>query len=221
MRESTWVMVSATDVPADDHWLGPRERRTQDAFGFERRRADWRAGRWAAKQALVKSGAAQCGAMLANLEILSAADGSPELWIGDQRADLALSISHRAGAAAALVCSGGKLAGCDLEVVEPRPQAFAVEWFTANELAAVGRESQASRDRLVTLIWSAKESALKAVRTGLRVDTRNVEISSGATEFVALIHERKLPGWWRIEGNWLMTAVVADATASVEERMKC
>ena len=29
---------------------------------------------------------------------------------------------------------------------------------------------------LVTVIWSAKESALKALRQGLRVDTRRIEI---------------------------------------------
>lgn len=221
MRDATWLIVSAAEVPADDGWLGPHERVALDVFGFERRRADWRAGRWAAKQAVLRSGVVPAEATLASLEILSADDGCPELWLGGERAGVKLSISHRAGAAVALVCGGHKIAGCDLEVVERRAQSFAMDWFTPGELEAVNRATQASRDRLVTLIWSAKESALKAVRIGLRADTRDVEISPGASEFVASIHGLELPGWWRVDGNWLMTAVVADATANVEERMRC
>lgn len=221
MGEATWIMVSAADVPIGDEWLGQRELRALDAYGFARRRTDWRAGRWAAKQAFLLSGLAPHGDRLADYEVLNAADGCPELWIGAHQPDLRLSISHRAGAAAALVCRGKRLAGCDLELVEPRPGSFAVDWFTAGELAVVNGASGITRDRLVTLIWSAKESALKAVRLGLRADTRDVEIAARARDFVASVRERELPGWWRIDGNWLMTAVVADATANVKERIRC
>ncbi|HYL07691.1 MAG TPA: 4'-phosphopantetheinyl transferase superfamily protein [Candidatus Udaeobacter sp.] len=221
MRDATWIMVSAAEVPAGDEWLGVRELAALAAFRFARRRLDWRAGRWAAKQAVLLAGAARLDQELSNFEILSAGDGCPELWIGGRRAGVNLSISHRDGAATALVCGGQTLAGCDLELIEARPQSFAEDWFTANELAVISESSPAARDRTVTMIWSAKESALKAIRLGLRADTREVEISPGPRRFVASIHGRDLPGLWRVSGSWLMTAVLAGATPHVEERMRC
>lgn len=221
MRDAAWLMVSASEVPSGDEWLGVRELEALAALGFARRRLDWRAGRWAAKQAALLAGAAQQDEELSNVEILNAGDGCPELWIGRRRAGVNLSISHRDGAAAALVCSGQTLAGCDLELIEPRPQSFADDWFTAKELAVISGASPASRDRTVTMIWSAKESALKALRIGLRADTREVEISPGPRRFVASIHGMDLPGRWRVSGSWLMTAVVAGATLHVEERIRC
>ena len=46
---------------------------------------------------------------------------------------------------------------------------------------------------LVTLIWSAKESTLKALGVGLRWDTRSVEISG-----LDGIQHEDIPGKWRM-----------------------
>ena len=64
--------------------------------------------------------------------------------------------------------------GCDLEMIEPRSDAFVADYFTVEEQALVARASAADRSRLLALLWSAKESALKALRAGLRLDTRCV-----------------------------------------------
>ena len=69
--------------------------------------------------------------------------------------------------------SGAEL-GCDLEIVEPRSDAFIADYFTAEEQALIERTSAADRSLLLALLWSAKESALKALRAGLRLDTRSV-----------------------------------------------
>jgi len=229
MRDATWLIVAAQDVPSDDDWLGERERWALERLTFRRRRAEWRVGRWAAKQTLVTSGLAPAETRLDDLEVLAAADGAPGAWIGGRRLDAALSISHRDGAAAALVCGPDRIAGCDLELIEPRSPSFASDWFTGGEMASLEGLVGPGRDRLVTMIWSAKESALKAVHQGLRLDTREVEITSGRERpdregwmpFVASIQGRDLSGWWRDEGHWLMTAVVADTAGLVEEKNTC
>jgi 4'-phosphopantetheinyl transferase len=66
--------------------------------------------------------------------------------------------------------------GCDLEVIEPRSRRFVLDYFTDAEAAEVAAASRSDRDLLANLVWSAKESALKALRTGLRRDTRTVEV---------------------------------------------
>ena len=72
--------------------------------------------------------------------------------------------------------SGAEL-GCDLEIIEPRSDAFVADYFTTEEQALIARASAADRPRLLALLWSAKESALKALHEGLRLDTRCVIVS--------------------------------------------
>ena len=69
--------------------------------------------------------------------------------------------------------------GCDLEVIEPRCNSFVADYFTAEEQAFVERASEADRPRLLALLWSGKESALKALHAGLRLDTRTVSVNPG------------------------------------------
>jgi 4'-phosphopantetheinyl transferase len=73
----------------------------------------------------------------------------------------------------------------------------------------------ASPEALANLIWSAKESALKVLRTGLRRDTRSVEVGFPAEQsvdgwqplVVRTEEGRDLPGWWRQYGEFLLTVV--------------
>jgi 4'-phosphopantetheinyl transferase len=67
--------------------------------------------------------------------------------------------------------------GCDLELIEPRSDGFVADYFTTEEQALVARAFAADRPRLCALLWSGKESALKALRMGLRMDTRCVMVS--------------------------------------------
>ena len=71
--------------------------------------------------------------------------------------------------------------GCDLELVEPRTPGFVADFLTAAEQRLVAsRPTGDERDAAANLIWSAKESALKVLRTGLRRDTRSVEVALAA-----------------------------------------
>ena len=130
-----------------------------------------------------------------------------------------ISISHRTGLGACLAVGAPRLAGCDLELVEPRSPALARDFFTPAELALVEATPPAHRDLTVALVWSAKESALKALRQGLRLDTREVEVAPGlaaAGSWRALCVRygaRGFAGYWRLEGRHVLTVVIEPAAA--------
>lgn len=156
-----------------DAWLGPRERRVQDGLRFEPRRVSWRAGRYVAKRLLLHALGLPVEAAR-RVEILAAADGAPEAFLDEAPLEPSLSISHRPPIAVAAI--GAEAVGIDYEVVETREASFVRNFFTEAEravIAAAGPEA----DRVQTVMWSAKEAALKVRRTGLRRDTRSVQVS--------------------------------------------
>ncbi len=206
MREPRIFLVRDRDVPESDGWLGPRERQCVQRFAVPPRLAAWKAGRWAAKRAV-----AECtGRGPARVEILPAADGAPEAWVGNERVPVSVSLSHRDGVAVAVATPGAYDAGCDVELVEPRCAGFASDWFTTRECAAVEHAAPRARDELIALTWSAKESVLKALRTGLRVDTRRVEVSFAWEGFEADMEGRRIRGWWRSDGRFVITSAALE-----------
>jgi 4'-phosphopantetheinyl transferase len=110
-----------------------------------------------------------------------------------------------------------------VELVEPRSLAFVADYFTAKEQVRVARESTKNRDRLVTLLWSAKESTLKALRAGLRLDTRSVIVNpfpasydfNGWSRLLVRYsgepsaESRVFHGWWQLADNIVRTVVAA------------
>ncbi|MCW5979770.1 MAG: 4-phosphopantetheinyl transferase family protein [Bryobacteraceae bacterium] len=103
--------------------------------------------------------------------------------------------------------------GCDLERIEPRSPAFLADFLNAEEQALVDGAPEQDRPRLVTLLWSAKESALKALRAGLRLDTRRVTVAlAEALADWSPLHvrcsgQRIFQGWWRCAGGFVLTLV--------------
>jgi 4'-phosphopantetheinyl transferase len=175
--EVRWFEQSLADVSAQDDWLGPWDSSHLLTLRFPKRRSDWRLGRWTAKHAVAYDLHLTPNAKnLASIEIRPAASGAPEVFLHHEPANLAIAISHRGGIAACAVGTGGAMLGCDLEIVEPRSDAFVADYFTVEEQAAV-RQATASRCALAALIWSAKESALKALHAGLRIDTRSLAVA--------------------------------------------
>jgi 4'-phosphopantetheinyl transferase len=168
-----------TEVPGDDTWLGPQEQAVCARLHVPKRRQDWRLGRWTAKRAiqswLLEMEARKIGE--AQIEVVAAADGAPEVLLDGQPAALALSISHSAGFALTAVGMRGFRIGCDVEGVDERSDAFIDDMFTAAEALRVRTAPAAVRPLVATMVWSAKESALKALRQGLRLDTRAVEVA--------------------------------------------
>ena len=240
-----WLEQSETDVAAHDDWLSPRETVRLGTMRFAKRRADWRPGRWTAKGAL----ASQLHLMFetevfARLEILAGESGAPEVFVDGHASDLTTSLSHRAGRALCAVSSPSGALGCDLELVEPRSSAFVADYFSTEEQALVARACSPNRAALIALVWSAKESALKALRTGLRLDTRSVIVHLDATSLgdganlpgedstvafrqfegrkwhplsVGAENGERFQGHWQRAGNFLRTIVAARHCRSLSD----
>ncbi len=106
-----------------------------------------------------------------------APSGAPEIFLRNRWAPVSVSLSHRAGRAVCTVAASRCALGCDLEVVESHSDAFVADYFAPEEQALVALIAPQDRPWLVTLLWSAKESALKALGAGLRIDTRRVVVT--------------------------------------------
>ncbi len=172
-----WLEQSEANVPAADDWLSEREVGQLRGFRFAKRRADWRLGRWTAKRAVAASlNLADGHRSLTKIEISAAATGQPEVTLVGRADQVTISISHRNGVAVCAVAFGDVSLGCDLEAIEARHDNFVSDYFTPEEQATIAQTDAEKRSALITLFWSAKESALKALHLGLRVDTRSVRV---------------------------------------------
>lgn len=216
-----WLAQGEHEVPPGVAWLTPREQQVLAGFRYTKRRVEFITRRWTAKRAV--AGVLGCGhtaAALASVEIRHHASGAPWVAVDGQPAAVELSISDRAGWAVCVVGpSGGtggpgRPLGIDLELVEPRSDAFVGDFFTAGEAARVRRlPAGEARDEAANLIWSAKESALKVLKLGLRADTRSVEVDHSlerrpdgwAPLAVAGQDGAAFSGWWRRDGVFLLT----------------
>jgi 4'-phosphopantetheinyl transferase len=224
-----WLEQTEADVPAENDWLSANEAVCLNSMHFAKRRNDWRLGRWTAKCALsITLDMPAHFQALKKIEIRPAPSGAPEVFYGNQPSAVTISLSHRSGiAACAVAISGGEI-GCDLEMVELHSDAFVADYFTIEEQALVARASAADRDRMLALLWSGKESALKALRAGLRLDTRSVIVIPCAASFdinrwselrVRYTGERHADdhhtggrvfhGWWQHADNIVRTVVAA------------
>jgi 4'-phosphopantetheinyl transferase len=209
-----WLTRSLADVPAGDDWLGAAERdAAADLRG--KRLEDWRLGRWTAKAAV----AAWLSVETGRVEILAAPDGAPEAWVDGRPAALSISLSHRAGRALAAVAPAPATIGCDLELVEPRSDAFVREWLTRDEQQLLAPLRGRARAVVANLLWTAKEAAAKVRREGLRLDVRRAAVDLGHSGTgwrplaVAWPEGLTTSGWWSEGAGWVMTIAGAPAPA--------
>jgi 4'-phosphopantetheinyl transferase len=213
---ATWWLARGEDqMPAAADWLSAAERGRADTLRYTKRRIDFMLGRWTLKLAVAKVlGWPDDPAVLARIEGRTAPSGAPLLYIDGQPADHGVSLTDRAGCAVCLVADRAVAVGCDVEIVEPRSDAFVRDYLTQEEQRLVGAAGPA-RDAAANLIWSAKESALKVLGTGLRRDTRSVEVAvaelspperTWSALRVRTAEGEVFPGWWRRSGTFLVTA---------------
>ena len=231
-----WFIQRAADDPMVAAGVPPRELLSASEttvfnnLHSAKRRKDWLLGRWTAKRvvqaAAVKSGAGRPADR--EISILAAKDGAPDVWLGEEgrlsRADFNISISHSGDIAlCAAVTPAAHQLGADIELIEPRSPRFVEDFFTAEEQESVIQAPADSGDCLITAIWSGKEAALKAVRQGLRLDTRTVNCSFPTSlqscaygqesvdwiPFAIQWHYNtgypQLNGWWRLWQGFILT----------------
>ena len=232
-----WLEQTEADVPVENQWLSASEILSLGRLRFAKRRNDWQLGRWTAKRALAACLNLPSDPLaLSNIEIRAAASGAPEALLFNQIAPVSISLSHRAGIALCVVALPGPDIGCDLELVEPRSHSFIADYLTVHEQALVQRTLEEEQSLLVTLLWSAKESALKALHVGLRLDTTCMDVTlddgspppAGQSRqdlpLIPMAHvdpdgwrplhvcysgEQVFSGWWRHTDHMVRTVVSA------------
>lgn len=217
--DAYWLEQIESDLPPENAWLSASEAHSLSAFRIPKRRDDWRLGRWTAKRAIAAYLHLPASFPdLARIEIRPAPSGAPEVFLADTPAPVALSLSHSNGRAFCAVAPPGLELGCDLEQIEPHSDAFIADYFTTEEQQLVAQTCPEERPALLALFWSAKESTLKALHEGLRLDTRSVIVSpaEGPVDVngwgplqVLYTGERIFRGWWQ-RADSMMRTIVAD-----------
>jgi len=223
-RVNVYLMEqSRADVPSDNDWLSANDVACLNGMRFEKRRTDWRLGRWTAKRALAAYlGSPMDARSLAMIEIRPEPSGAPVAFVAGKPANAEISLSHRDGTALCAIAQSGAALGCDIEVVEARSDAFVTDYFTAVEQEFISNTNPQSRSQLLALLWSAKESVLKTLRVGLRVDTRSLTVEP-ARDPVPLFHpshtdewhsfnvqfaaDQVFQGWWQHAATRVRTVV--------------
>lgn len=227
-----WLFQPAAGMPAEPHLrslLSEEEAAALARYTVPKRRADWLLGRWTAKQLVQTYLHEQDGGdmPLDRIVILADPDGAPAVSLAHadcgarrlERLAVSLSISHSHGHALCALCAEpGTTVGADLEYIEARDPGFTADFFTPAEQVAVAAAPERLRATHVTALWSAKEAVLKALREGLRVDTRAVEITLPAalteewlplgievTAELAALRPGEWSGWGRLHAGFVLT----------------
>lgn len=220
MKKVFWLEQTERDLPPRDDWLSAAELQVLSKIEFPKRRRDWRLGRWTAKRAVrLLFGKSVTWPRLCELEIRAGPLGEPQALFQGQPAAISLSISHREGSALCALARDDTVLGCDLEIVESHSDAFVADYFTEQEQTFILATRASYRPFLVSLLWSAKESALKALHQGLRLDTRTVSVHLGidgelvdGTKWLPFRVDyrgcSRFRGCWSCNGDLLRTLVI-------------
>jgi phosphopantetheinyl transferase (holo-ACP synthase) len=167
-------------------WLTPNEQTELARLTDSGRRGQWLAGRWTAKQLVVKSG---LGTRIGDIEIRTrdvlARGCRPQVRIGGRRLDASLSIAHTArGAIVALARGNDTSVGVDLvDLADPAlvklagtsDRGFSRLWFTPLERSWLSVDPP----RRAATLWAIKEAVYKACHCGEAWSPSDVAILPG------------------------------------------
>ncbi|MEM1043177.1 MAG: 4'-phosphopantetheinyl transferase superfamily protein [Bacteroidota bacterium] len=176
------VCEAAADPPLDV--LSAEERARLSGFGSAKRRREFALGRDVARRLLAE----QVGTPPEAVSLRVAEDGAPETETGH------LSIAHastddRTLAAAAV---SPLPVGVDLEVVRPRRPDLYRRILHPDEHGLI-ETLPFEHDAAQVLVWTLKEAALKAMRTGFRVSPQALRFVVPPFEGMAVLrHEGAL-----------------------------
>lgn len=220
-----WLARGEPHLPDSLDWLTPYELRRATSMRFTKRRTEYLVRRLSAKHAVLSTlGWPVDVPTLARVAVPNRLTGAPYVEVDGEPLGLDVSLTDRAGWGVCLVGSDLGAVGCDVELVEPRSAGFVRDFLTPGEQQVVSQAAtQEQRQVLANLFWSAKESALKVLRTGLRRDTRSVEVHlddagshrhgewSGLRVVSTHVQGRAVfPGWWLRDGAWLLSVCYSE-----------
>lgn len=170
------VLRFASQPPSAPPPLGAlpeAERERLASFASARRQREYALGRTAARHLLAE----RLGLAPPEIPLVTAEDGAPQLdghpWH--------VSIAHTATAEAihAVAALAPRPLGVDLEVIRPRRPDLYRYLCHPDEYGLIERLPYAP-DVAPVLVWTLKEAALKAMRTGLRCSPKRLRLSLGA-----------------------------------------
>lgn len=223
-----WSLHTSSAVsaihPSLSNLLSETENDTYTNLRTDKRRQDWLLGRYTAKHLIQQVIREKTGQLLplTSFSILGRPDGSPEVIWENPPDNFActISISHSADMAfCALVERADWPLGADVERVDERIMEFIEAYLTAAENELLEQTAEGLRPLHTTAIWSAKEAVLKALRVGLRQDTRTLSCliqpvtappddwTPFAIQWEVGVEERPLTGWWRVFDDFALTFV--------------
>lgn len=226
-------------LPPGESWLLEAERERAATMRVPKRRAEYLTRRLAGKAAVAALLELPSDeATWARIGILNDPTGAPRAILDGTPPGLEVALTDRSGWAVCLVGPAPGALGVDLELIEPRSPGFLRDFLTPREQALVHACTGAGPSGCAlaaNLIWSAKESALKVLRTGLRSDPRTAEVTladpvalrtsiedGGAAPWsqlsVVTTTAGALPGYWRREGSFLVTVVTGPGTRPARPR---
>jgi phosphopantetheine--protein transferase-like protein len=163
-----------------DDILSPEERREYESKVAPKRAAEWLSGRAALKSGILRM--AKLGGnsvpALNSVRIMNDELGRPYIAPGSENLGIEhVSISHANGLAAGACAKGCRFRGfgIDIQQVESRSEAWAGDYFTAQELG--GLNPADDRHKALTAMWCLKEATVKALGAGLRFDLKEIEVS--------------------------------------------
>ena len=150
---------------APREWLSEREAHSLRSIKSSRRRNDWLAGRWLAKQ-LVQEHLGESRRPLGDIDICSRDEAGrgarPEIQLNGKTEPWSLSLSHSSlGVIVALSVTPGVRVGVDLVPVESFSGSWFRTWFTSEEQLRLRDASV----RDVSRTWACKEAIYKAVHS--------------------------------------------------------
>jgi phosphopantetheinyl transferase len=212
--------INEIDLTDPSPFLGEQENAVYQKFKFPKRKRDWLGARIVAKDLIRASDDRWKQTKVQSIELLNEGSGAPYLDIqGSRGYSGRVSLSHSNGYVLCAYSPEDIRFGVDLELIEPRSNAFSEDFFTTIELEQIAKMGIAEQRLYITVIWSGKESALKALSTGLRVDTRSVEITIPEQSIEqngwrsldlksSMFINDSLSLLWRREGDFVLTACV-------------
>ena len=153
---------------SDDEWARARR------FAFERDRRRFLAAHAALRQVLSQ----HTDLPGASLSFVHGRFGKPTLE--GPAGGVRFNLTH-SGPIALIAFHPNAEVGVDVEQLRPMPDAatLAEAHFTASECAALAALAGEARDHAFLQGWTRKEACLKAIGTGLGVDTRSFEVGIG------------------------------------------
>lgn len=215
--EVRWLSRGIDHVPDGVEWLSAAEADRLGRMRYAKRSSEFLVSRATAKQAIAQAVGLPSDdpGVLRRIEVRHRPTGAPAPFVDGEPAGLAMSSTDRADRAVCVVtATAGVALGCDLELVEERSHGFVATYLTPAEQQVVAAAAMPALT--ANLLWSAKESALKVLETGLRRDTRSVEVrfrdemmAGWSALQVHPVEGGVFPGWWRQSGQFLLSVVAS------------